>query len=347
MKTYLVGGAVRDELLGLPLKEKDWVVVGETPETLKSLGFKQVGKEFPVFLHPVSREEYALARQEKKISEGHTGFSCQFSPEVTLEQDLFRRDLTINAIAKEGKNYIDPFHGQEDLKNRLLRHVSPAFAEDPLRVLRVARFLAQLSSFHFQVAPETLDLMKTMVQRGDLKELSKERVWGEIQKAVDSPVPEKFFLCLKNLKADFILSSQDLSVPTHPSAPTFSLIQKFAWFFSSVIDSLNFTPPVDFKAFAELVEKYASSYRVEKDPEKLLKILSQLDSLRRPERFMSWLEFHAAKSGNPNPQACLQQAAEIIKSLDFSAVAKQHKNPFEIQKAIEAAKLKALFRIRS
>lgn len=163
MKIYLVGGAVRDQLLNLPVKDRDWVVVGATPETLLQQGYQQVGKDFPVFLHPDTHEEYALARTERKSGSGYTGFTCYAAPDVTLEDDLQRRDLTINAIAYSAKGeYIDPYHGIDDIHAKLLRHVSDAFSEDPLRVLRVARFAARFAPLGFTIAPETMSLMKEM-----------------------------------------------------------------------------------------------------------------------------------------------------------------------------------------
>ena len=177
MKIYSVGGAVRDELLGLPVKDRDYVVVGATPEEMVKLGYKPVGKDFPVFLHPQTHEEYALARTERKTARGYHGFEFHAAPDVTLEQDLARRDLTINAIARdEHGRIIDPFDGAADLKARVLRHVSPAFAEDPVRILRVARFAAR---FGFAIAPETLTLMREMVQEGEADALVAERVWQE------------------------------------------------------------------------------------------------------------------------------------------------------------------------
>ncbi|MGH8553716.1 MAG: multifunctional CCA addition/repair protein, partial [Methylococcales bacterium] len=179
MRTFLVGGAVRDELLGLPVTERDWVVVGETPESLVEKGFKPVGKDFPVFLHPQSREEYALARTEQKVAPGYRGFSIQTSPEVTLEQDLMRRDLTINAIARDSQGrIIDPYEGRRDIELRLLRHVSDAFCEDPVRILRVARFAARYAYLGFRVAAETEALMKSMVEAGEIDALVPERVWA-------------------------------------------------------------------------------------------------------------------------------------------------------------------------
>jgi len=199
--TYLVGGAVRDQLLGMTAKERDWVVVGSTPEEMQKLGFTQVGKDFPVFLHPQSKEEYALARRERKQGSGYHGFSTE-TKAVTLEEDLSRRDLTINAIAKNRDNkLIDPFNGQEDLNNRILRHVSPAFTEDPLRVLRVARFAAQLSQYGFELAGETRELLMSMSASGELEKLTPERVWIETEKALKTPRPSLFFEILREVDA--------------------------------------------------------------------------------------------------------------------------------------------------
>lgn len=200
MKTYLVGGAVRDKLLNHPIKERDWVVVGCTPAEMLKKGFKPVGKDFPVFLHPKTKEEYALARTERKVSQGYKGFEFHADKHVTLEDDLKRRDLTINAIA-EAKNgeIIDPFHGQKDLKKKRLRHVSPAFAEDPVRILRIARFAAKLGDF--EIAPETNKLMELMVKSGEVNALVPERVWKELQRALTEPHPEKFIEALRNCGA--------------------------------------------------------------------------------------------------------------------------------------------------
>jgi len=203
MRIYLVGGAVRDELLGLPARERDWVVVGARPEELLAQGYKPVGKDFPVFLHPQSGEEYALARTERKTGPGYRGFETLFSPDVTLEQDLERRDLTINAIAKDPDSgaLIDPFGGQRDLRERTLRHVSPAFVEDPVRVLRVARFAARFAPLGFTVAAETLDVMREIAARGELDALVSERVWQETQRALEMPAPARFFEVLREANA--------------------------------------------------------------------------------------------------------------------------------------------------
>lgn len=202
MKTYLVGGAVRDKLLDLPVIDKDWVVVGSTPEQMLEQGFVQVGKDFPVFLHPKSKEEYALARKERKAGIGYTGFTCDFSPEVTIEEDLLRRDLTINAIAERlDGQIIDPFHGQHDIENRLLRHVSPAFSEDPLRILRVARFAARFYPLGFRIADETMNLMKSMIQTNELASISSERLWRETEKALSTDHPRVYFEALRECGA--------------------------------------------------------------------------------------------------------------------------------------------------
>ncbi|ARA75212.1 tRNA nucleotidyl transferase [Pectobacterium brasiliense] len=206
MKIYLVGGAVRDSLLGLPVTEKDWVVVGATPENLLEQGYQQVGKDFPVFLHPVSRDEYALARTERKSGKGYTGFVCHAAPDVTLEQDLLRRDLTINAIARtERGDLIDPYHGRRDLDNRVLRHVSDAFSEDPLRVLRVARFAARFAHLGFQIAEETMALMQKMAHEGELAYLTPERVWKETEKALGTSSPDVYFQVLRDCGALTVL----------------------------------------------------------------------------------------------------------------------------------------------
>ena len=202
MKTYLVGGAVRDALLKLPVKDRDWVVVGATPEAMLAQGFQQVGRDFPVFLHPHSREEYALARTERKSGNGYTGFVTWSAPDVTLEQDLQRRDLTINAIAqRENGELIDPFHGERDLQARLLRHVSDAFNEDPLRVLRVARFAARFAHLNFRIADETQALMRQMAASGELSHLTAERVWKETEKALTSRNPQVYFQTLRDCGA--------------------------------------------------------------------------------------------------------------------------------------------------
>lgn len=207
MEVYLVGGAVRDELLGLPVKERDWCIVGATPGYLKNLGYRPVGKDFPVFLHPDTAEEYALARTERKTAPGYHGFTFYAAPDVTIEQDLGRRDLTVNAIAKDANNrLIDPFNGRRDLENRILRHVSASFSEDPVRILRAARFAARFYPLGFRIADETMQLMKDMVQAGEADALVPDRVWKETEAALGEVHPHIFFEVLRScgaLKAVF------------------------------------------------------------------------------------------------------------------------------------------------
>lgn len=202
METYLVGGAVRDKLLNIPVKDRDWVVVGATVTEMLDLNFKQVGKDFPVFIHPQTKEEYALARTERKIGKGYTGFSVHTSPEVSLDEDLQRRDITINAMAEDSEGMlIDPFNGQADIQNKILRHVSPAFTEDPLRVLRVARFAARFSHLGFTIAKDTMKLMASMVSADELETLVVERVWQEIHTALGEQSPHVFFQVLRECGA--------------------------------------------------------------------------------------------------------------------------------------------------
>lgn len=202
MKVYLVGGAVRDELIGRPVQERDWVVVGSTPEDMQGRGYRQVGREFPVFLHPETGEEYALARTERKSGRGHRAFVVASDPTVSLEEDLRRRDLTINAMARDTDGrLIDPWGGRRDLEDRILRHVSAAFVEDPLRVLRLARFRAELAPWGFRVAPETMELMRRMVASGELSDLTAERVGRETLRALAAPVPSLYFTTLLECQA--------------------------------------------------------------------------------------------------------------------------------------------------
>ncbi|OZB80610.1 MAG: hypothetical protein B7X28_06395 [Halothiobacillus sp. 13-55-253] len=206
LNCLIVGGAVRDHLLGRPIHDRDWVVLGSTPDAMQAQGFLPVGHDFPVFLHPKTREEYALARTERKSGRGHQGFTFNADPKVTLEDDLQRRDLTINAMAQTADGtLIDPFDFKRDLDARILRHVGPAFAEDPLRVLRVARFAAQLAPLGFTLASPTRDLMQAMTNAGELNDLTAERVWQETHKALASPAPARYFDILRDVGALAVL----------------------------------------------------------------------------------------------------------------------------------------------
>lgn len=206
MKIYKVGGCIRDRLLGLPVSDNDYVVVGSSPEEMESLGYIAVGKNFPVFLHPKTKEEYALARTETKTGQGYKGFSFRFGPDVTLEEDLKRRDLTINAIAEDEEgNLIDPYEGIKDISTRILMHTSEAFAEDPLRVLRIARFRARFSDLVFKISPPTLYLMEDLTASGELNHLIPERIWTETKKALNTNNPIKYFDVLRRIKALLVI----------------------------------------------------------------------------------------------------------------------------------------------
>ncbi|MPS32767.1 MULTISPECIES: multifunctional CCA addition/repair protein [unclassified Salinivibrio] len=241
MEHYLVGGAVRDALLGLPVTDKDWVVVGATVKQMQAAGYQQVGQDFPVFLHPTTHEEHALARTERKSGQGYTGFICDFSPDISLEADLQRRDLTINAIAQDEEgSLIDPYGGQQDLHNRILRHVSPAFSEDPLRVLRVARFAARFAPLGFTIADDTLALMKTMVAKGELAHLTPERVWREWEKALGSDCPDVFLAVLRDCGALAVV------------LPEIDALY-------GVPNPANWHPEIDTGIHTEMVSRYAAS----------------------------------------------------------------------------------------
>ena len=220
MKIYLVGGAVRDEALGMPVTERDWVVVGATPENLLALGFEQVGRDFPVYLHPKTHEEYALARTERKSSRGYHGFECDFNPQVTLEEDLTRRDLTINAMARDDQDQlIDPYQGMRDLQTKCLRHVSAAFVEDPVRVLRIARFQARFHHLGFKIVDETQALMIKMVSEGELNYLVPERVWQEFLCALSTQNPQQFIISLRSSGALKIILPELDALFGVPNAP--------------------------------------------------------------------------------------------------------------------------------
>lgn len=220
METYLVGGAVRDQLLGLPVHERDWVVTGATPEQMIARGYTPVGKDFPVFLHPDTHEEYALARTERKTAPGYHGFVFHTDTTVTLEQDLYRRDLTINAIAQNQQGQLfDPYNGQQDVQKKILRHVSPAFAEDPVRILRLARFAARFHHLGFRIADETLALMQSMVAQGEVSTLTTERVWRECERALGEQNPQIFFAVLHQCGALAVIFPEVNALFGVPQAP--------------------------------------------------------------------------------------------------------------------------------
>lgn len=298
MKIYLVGGAIRDKLLGRVPKEKDWVVVDSSSSELLNLGYKQVGKQFPVFLHPETSEEYALARLEKKTDIGHKGFIFETHKGVTLEQDLLRRDISINAIAEDSNGkLIDPYNGIEDIENRVIRHVSNAFAEDPLRIYRVARFYATLSEYNFKIHESTYELMREIVKSGEMEQLSKERLWMELSKAFNTKTPWMFFE---------VLIKTNAAKRYYPEIIDNHLIKKKIEYFSdsdiekdiflSIIGfSINFLELFGFPKktvnlyfiFNEFITKFVS---LELNEESVLEFTNSLDAFRRPDRLKIFLK---------------------------------------------------------
>jgi tRNA nucleotidyltransferase (CCA-adding enzyme) len=339
MKIYLVGGAVRDKLLGWPVKERDWVVVGATINEMLDLGYRQVGKEFPVFLHPKTNEEYALARMERKTGPGYKGFAFDTSPHVSLEDDLSRRDLTINAMAEADDKLFDPFNGKADLEGKLLRHVSPAFAEDPVRILRIGRFHARLAHLGFHIAPETIALMRDMVSAGEVDALVAERVWKELERALGEKNPEKFFQALE--VCDALpklfpgLATQGKGMQALLAAMTLSpqSIVRFAALLHDLPDAKT--------AIAELCQRYRvpTAYRElaaltathyqdaftchDMDAAALINLFGALDIYRRETRFHDFLAACTAiaKARNIDFDATwLHQTAHVARSVDVQAL---------------------------
>ncbi|HEX4024296.1 MAG TPA: multifunctional CCA tRNA nucleotidyl transferase/2'3'-cyclic phosphodiesterase/2'nucleotidase/phosphatase [Steroidobacteraceae bacterium] len=304
MELYLVGGAVRDELLGRPVAERDWVVVGATPQEMEQRGFRAVGRDFPVYLHPQTHEEYALARLERKVGPGYRGFTTQSSPDVTLEQDLQRRDLTINAIARASDGrLIDPFDGRRDLEQRVLRHVSAAFVEDPVRILRVARFAARFAALGFTVAPETRVLMRQMVDNGEVRALVPERLWRELERALGEPQPPACFDTLQDCGALPVLMPElawreherrALQAAVSLSAdPTVRFAALLADIDVAAIGSLcdRLRVPNDYRELAVLGARLSASLAQawHLEPGNLLRLFETADAFRRPDRFAKLL----------------------------------------------------------
>lgn len=300
MKIYLVGGAVRDELLGLPVKDRDWVVVGATVVDMIQKGYRQVGKSFPVFLHPDNSEEYALARTERKIAPGYTGFEFNATESVTLEEDLQRRDLTINAIAQtQSKELIDPYGGLQDIQQRILRHISPAFIEDPVRILRVGRFMAQLAYFNFTIAPETLHLMQHMVKVGEVDHLVAERVWQELHASLQATNPGLFFETLKSCDALRILfpALHSFAALTRAVTVTDDTSVRFACLFvGASVEEINqfckqYRVPKNYQDLAVLVARHLATFAAsdQADVSALLDLLQCSDAFRRRARFEKFL----------------------------------------------------------
>ncbi len=337
MKTYVVGGAVRDELLGLPVKDRDHVVVGATPDEMVKLGFKPVGKDFPVFLHPQTHEEYALARTERKSGRGYKGFTVYASPDVTLEDDLRRRDLTINAMARaEDGSLIDPFQGKRDLEQRVLRHVSEAFAEDPVRILRVARFAAR---FGFSVAPETMQLMKDMVASGETDYLVPERVWQEFAKGLMEDRPERMF---EVLEACGLRERLLPELETQPEALSGSLAARFAllcWALAEdEVETLcrRLRVPNEPRELGLLASRNRAGLESAKRPEELLELLKKTDAFRRPERFAELLEVARLQHADTGR---IERARDAAAAIDAGAIAQRGG---DIAKALDEARLAAI-----
>ncbi len=339
MKVYLVGGAVRDELLGLPVKEKDYVVVGATVDDMLAQGFKPVGKDFPVFLHPFTHEEHALARTERKTGKGYKGFVVHAAPDVTLEDDLRRRDLTINAMAKgDGGVIVDPFGGRDDLKRKVLRHVSEAFSEDPVRILRVARFAAR---FGFQVDEGTLQLMRGMVDSGEADALVPERVWQEFAKGLAEHHPEKMFEVLQQTG----LLQRFLPEMHPPQSFAGSLPVRFAllaWPMEpkdaeAVCERLR--APNEVRELAVLASKCREALRSAATPEQILQLLKTADAFRRPERFADLLQVARA---NGVETARLEKAAQAAGAVNAGEIAKKAAAPGEIARLVDEARRNAI-----
>lgn len=366
LTVYEVGGAVRDALLGRAVTDRDYVVVGATPEALERRGFRRVGRDFPVFLHPKTGSEYALARTERKTGAGHGGFTCFAAPDVTLEQDLARRDLTVNAMARTADGEIvDPFGGRADLAAQSLRHVSPAFVEDPLRVLRVARFAAQLG---FEPAPETERLMRAMAASGELDTLTPERIWTETRKALESASPAAYFEVLERVGAiaavfpdlgEVMVSAPDvwrerLAGLKRSAAAGDELPVRAAIAFSAagpeatqrVADRLRLPRAIREVAYLAAREGAALTRAEHADAEQLLELVKTADALRRPDRL------HAALTAACRVRACdpepprqyLDGALAALAGIDLASVARAAGDPSEVPRAVEAARLAAVER---
>lgn len=364
MQIYLVGGAVRDKLLGLQVKDRDWVVVGATPEQMLGKGFKQVGADFPVFLHPKTGEEYALARTERKQGRGYHGFTVYSAPDVTLEEDLKRRDLTINAMAEtEDGQLVDPFHGHADLEQKTLRHVSEAFAEDPLRILRTARFAARLQPLGFTVCQQTMALMRAMVSSNELADLAPERVWQEVQRALHEQAPGVFFDVLRELGA------LDQLIPELADTDTFrsglqglhcvhrlggNTAQRFAALLCAVPEPAALSrakamkSPNDCRDMTHLVCLFMHRLTGHKTqaiiPEDALELLDQADIWRRAERFEQLIDTLLCTAGTDMAEFVdqLRTAARSALEVSPQALIKQGFAGKELGAAIRNERLQRI-----
>jgi tRNA nucleotidyltransferase (CCA-adding enzyme) len=358
VKIYEVGGAVRDELLGLPVKDRDYVVVGATPEEMIQLGYRPVGKDFPVFLHPETHEEHALARTERKTARGYHGFEFYSAPDVTLEQDLARRDLTINAIARdEDGSLVDPFDGAEDLSAGILRHVGPAFVEDPVRILRAARFSAR---FGFDIAPETFELMRAMVENGEVDALVPERVWQELARGLMEKRPSRMFEVLQEVgalekvtpeigalfgnreEAQAALDALDVAAENDtPLEVRFAALARALDPYA--VDALaeRLRLPASVRDLALLAARHANTIQdaQEIDAESVLELLNAVDAWRRPERFEELL---GAVGATERAAKRLRRAREAAAAVDAGAIAKAQGKRQDIKERVNAARLEAV-----
>ena len=341
LTAYVVGGAVRDELLGLPVQDRDHVVVGATPEEMTAAGFRPVGRDFPVFLHPQTHEEYALARTERKSGRGYKGFTVYAAPDVTLEQDLARRDLTINAIAKAPDGtLIDPFNGQKDLQGKVLRHVSEAFQEDPVRILRVARFAAR---FAFRIADETMALMKSMVDSGEADHLVAERVWREFAKGLLEPQPRLMFDALEHCGLRPKLLPELRSIPENFSGPLPVRFALLCWLLSETeIRALcdRIKVPNDERELALLACR-CRGLLAPSLPKEFLDLFRRADAYRRPERFSQFIQ--TARLSQPALRTeGIDKALAAAISVDAAAIASKAGSTAEIPGLLDNAREQAI-----
>lgn len=345
MKAYVVGGAVRDELLGLPVVDRDWVVVGATPEDMAQQGYRPVGKDFPVFLHPQTHEEYALARTERKSGRGYKGFTVYAAPDVTLEQDLARRDLTINAMAKdEAGRLMDPYGGEKDLRDGVLRHVSEAFEEDPVRILRVARFVAR---FGFRIAEETQALMRRMVELGEADHLVAERVWQEFSRGLMEQHPARMLEVLENcglakrLLPELNADRAALGRAARAGAPPAVRFAVLAWGVEepglhALCERLKV--PNEERELAQAAARCRPLLAAQQ-PRELLDLLKRADAVRRPERFAQLLA--AVRFAVPGLDLSrVERALDAAASVDAGAIAREA--PGDIAARVERAREQAI-----
>ena len=345
MKSYVVGGAVRDELLGLPVKDRDHVVVGATPEEMEKAGYKPVGRDFPVFLHPQTHEEYALARTERKSGHGYRGFTVYAAPDVTLEDDLRRRDLTINAIAKDADGHlIDPHGGERDLRAGVLRHVSEAFQEDPVRILRVARFAAR---FGFRIADETRALMHSMVASGEADHLVPERVWQEFARGLAEPHPERMFEALEACGLRAKLLPELTRMPKNYVGALPVRFAVLCWLLSEAeVKALceRLKVPNDERDLALLAARLRGALSATMTATKagdLLNLLKRADAFRRPERFATLLE--VARLAQPGfDGGKLERALEAANNVDAGEIAKRASAPAAISALVDRERESAI-----